>query len=242
MNNIKELAKGEITRLVKSSILFKYIVIAVGVICLILTSNRLTTELIFSFSTLLIVYLGTLMISMSSLYYEKQNNVLKSIVVLPVKPYEIVLSKIIGVFVIVVIPYVLILGAYVYTNHIDVTVFNVMKIILYPVFVSVINTLVGYLFFVLINNYEKLQDAYIFYGILTIVPSIYFGYANYENTMVNILYSLVPSQALDHMLITNKTTSAFVFAFSVVFLIVLAFVLLKLVNARFLKSIMEVSE
>jgi ABC-type multidrug transport system permease subunit len=142
MNNILNLIKGEIIRLVKYRIIFFGIL--VSLIWILIVAFQTPEQAKGLIPLLVVTDSGMMAIILigAGFYYEKQENTIKSVLVSPVSLSQVLISKIVSAVVMAFISVIVVVGSAIIIHGISVSIF---ELILYVLVVVISHTGLGYI-------------------------------------------------------------------------------------------------
>ena len=184
MNNFAFLLKGELTRLVKYKILqisFAVTILWLLVIFLIGSEQASTFIPLFIFAD---AALMTILLVGASLFYEKQENTLKTLMITPASLAAIISSKVLSA-IYLALQSALIISLFAYFFF-DVSI-NFLWLILFVIVIAATHTAIGYTFAIFAKDFNGLIAQVGVYMILFAMPSIFFALGLFSDIFEVIL-------------------------------------------------------
>jgi fluoroquinolone transport system permease protein len=206
MNNFLHLLNGEIVRLVKYKVLPIALLTSLIWIAIIFLLNK--EEARGLMPSLMIMDIGMMSVILigASLFLEKQENSLKSLLVAPVNFHQIILAKIISSTLLGIISALVVsLSAY-FIHGISI---NYFLLILYSLLGTGVHVLIGICLSLISKDFTKLLINYVIFACVFTIPSLLNSFGLFS---INLDYILLISptqcaQVLINSLVLNNTST-----------------------------------
>ncbi len=238
MNNLGRLIKGEFQRL------FKYNIFQVGlglsilwVLVLFLVGDE-GAELFVPIFIFMDITLMTVLLIGASLFYERQENTLKTLLITPVKLSHVIFSKLLSAIYIAFQSTVIISVFAVLFFDLEV---NLPLLFAFAVIVACAHAMIGFMFAVWLKDFASLLAAMMTYMIIFAFPSIFYAFGILGETFETLLI-FSPTHA--SLLLIDKAfyveVSIGLISVGVVYLIVLSYLLGRyLVFPKYIEKAIE---
>ncbi len=225
MNNLGTLLKGEFQRLSKYKIMQAGLGVSLLWVATLFLIGPDEAGMFLPLFVFMDISLMTVLLIGSGLFFERQENTLKTLLITPTKFSHIIFSKLITA-VIIALQSALILGLLGYFFF-DVGI-RFHYLIIFTVLIALMHAMLGFVFSVLLKDFPSLLASIMVYMILFAFPSIFYALDILSDTWS---YVLIVSPTHASMLLVElafgDTVDGWMIVISVLYLIVLTFVFAK---------------
>lgn len=173
MSNLGYLIKGEFQRLIKYKIFqVGFAVSMLWILMLFLIGKEAAKTFVPIFIFMDISMMTVLLIG-ASLFYERQENTLKTLLITPVKLSHVIFSKMLSAIYIAFQSTVMIALVAYFIFAVDIRLFYLF---LFSIFISCAHAMIGFLFAVWLKDFTSLLAAIMLYMVLFAFPSIFYAF------------------------------------------------------------------
>jgi len=227
MENLKLLIQGEFSRMVKYKILqISFVVTLIWVAVLFVIGDAQAKEFIPLFIFMDASLMSVMMIG-ANLFYEKQENTLKTLLITPSGLGGIIFSKIIG-SIILALQSALVISLASYFLF-DVS-FNFALLYSFIVIIAFLHSIIGFVFSIMAKDFNGLLVLVVVYMLIFAFPSIFYALGVLsENWAYGLLFSPTHASLIMIEYGVDFTHELWTLVFGSVYLVVLGAILLKFV-------------
>ncbi len=227
MNNLTRLVAGEFQRLAKYKILQSGLGVTVLWVLVLFLIGRDEGGLFIPLFLFMDLTMMTVLLIGAGLFYERQENTLKTLLITPTKLSHIIFSKLISA-VYIALQSAVFLGLLGYLFF-DSTV-KFYYLLPFTLLIALTHAMIGYTFSVLVKDFTGLLAAIMSYMILFAFPSIFYALDILGDTWE---YLLLISPTHGSMLLVDlsfgKSVAPALIILSVLYLVALSFILAKFI-------------
>ena len=171
MNNLINLIKGEMIRLIKYKIFYAGLVVSlIWVFIIGLSEKEAILELI---PALLLMDAGLMSIILlsASFFLEKQEGTIKSVLVAPVKLSELLIAKIIASVITALISTILVVATAIIVHKLEI---NLFLLFIYILIVVISHVAIGLVITLFSKDFGGMLGLYMLYALIGLLPSVFF--------------------------------------------------------------------
>lgn len=225
LNNIKTLLIADIKRLAKYNILQISTGLAVIYAVLIYFSSPEEALLLVPLLVFVDVTMMSIIMLGASLFFEKQEGSLKSVMVSPITLKEVIIVKTLSAVALSLITVTILSAVAIIAHGLSI---NVLLMMLYALLGASVHIMIGFALVIISKDFNTLLINYVIYVLLFTLPAIFVLTGLIPESLIYVLY-ISPSFATQVLLNTSIGSSATVFEilFCISYLIVLTVGLFK---------------
>ncbi len=184
MNSLGLLIKGEFQRLIKYKIFQVGFAVSVLWILMLFLIGKENAGIFVPIFIFMDISLMTVLLIGSSLFYERQENTLKTLLITPVKLSHIIFSKLLSSIYIAFQSTILIALVASFFFGVDI---NLLLLLLFSILISCAHAMIGFLFAVWLKDFASLLAAMMLYMVIFAFPSIFYAFGVLGRTWEMVL-------------------------------------------------------